>query len=74
MPGALRRYEDIRKPRASQVQSRARANADLFHMKGMGAKARLIAASLLPGGAALAPLDWIYGHDATMAPKGSGWS
>lgn len=71
---ALRRYEDIRKPRASAVQARARANADLFHMKGIGAKARLLAASLLPSRAALAPLDWIYGFDPSMRPKGSGWS
>lgn len=74
MQGALRRYEDIRKPRASAVQARARANAELFHMKGMGAKARLLAASLLPGRAALAPLDWIYGFDPTARPKGAGWS
>ncbi len=73
-PSAVRRYEDIRKPRASKMQARARANADLFHMNGAGAKARLLAASLLPGRAALAPLDWIYGFDPTATPKGSGWS
>lgn len=74
MQSAVRKYEDIRKPRASKVQARARANADLFHMKGVGAKARLLAASLLPGRAALAPLDWIYGFDPTRTPTGSGWS
>lgn len=66
--GALRRYESIRKPRASKVQARARANADLFHMKGFGAKGRLLAASLLPRNVALAPLDWIYGFDPTAIP------
>lgn len=71
---AVRRYEDIRKPRATKMQARARANADLFHMKGIGAQARLLAASVLPGRAALTPLDWIYGYDATLTPKGSGWS
>lgn len=74
MQSAARRYEGIRKPRATKVQARARANADLFHMKGVGAKARLLAASLLPGRAALAPLDWIYGFDPVKAPAGSGWS
>ncbi len=74
MLSAVRRYEDIRKPRASKVQARARANADLFHMNGMGARARLLAASLLPGRAALASLDWIYGFNPLKAPVGSGWS
>lgn len=71
---AVLKYEEIRKPRASKVQARARANADLFHMNGMGARARLLAASLLPGRTALAPLDWIYGFDPLKAPAGSGWS
>jgi len=71
---AVLRYEKIRKPRASKVQARARANADLFHMKSVSAKARLLAASLLPGRAALTPLDWIYGFNPLKAPVGSGWA
>ena len=74
LPRALHRYEDLRKPRTSKVLARARANADLFHMNGAGAKARLFAASLLPQRFALSPLDWIYGFDPTATPAGPGWS
>lgn len=74
LPRALGRYQALRKPRATKVLRQARANADLFHMNGVGAKARLFAASLLPRRFALSPLDWIYGFDPTVAPHGSGWA
>ncbi len=74
LPHALRRYEGLRKPRTTKVLNQARANADLFHMKGFAAHARLRAAKLLPRRFALAPLDWIYGFDPTATPSGPGWS
>lgn len=73
LTSALQRYEDLRKPRATKIQAKARANADLFHMNGLRAKASLHAASLLPARTALAPLDWIYGFDPTQQPTGAGW-
>ena len=73
LTSALQRYEDLRKPRATKIQAKARANADLFHMNGLRAKASLHAASLLPARTALAPLDRIYGFDPTQQPTGAGW-
>lgn len=73
-PRALRHYENLRKPRTTKVLNRARANADLFHMEGPGARARLLAASFVPRRFALTPFDWIYGFDPTAPPSGNSWS
>ena len=64
---ALSAYEAHRKPRATMLQERARSNASLFHLNGgvreLATRAKLNVASLLRGGAALKPLDPIYGYD-----------
>lgn len=60
----LRRYQQIRRPRAQAVVAAAAANARRFHLRGplrWGAQAALRLA-----GARLAPdYAWIYGHDVT---------
>ena len=65
---ALRRYERLRKPRATRVQRMAWSNARLFHARpGPESIARHAPIAL---GARMAPrfalsrLDWLYGHDA----------
>ena len=65
---ALRRYEHVRKPRATRVQRMAWSNARLFHARpGVESVARYapiaIGARLAPR-LALSQLDWLYGHDA----------
>jgi salicylate hydroxylase len=64
IPAALRRYEEIRKPRASQVQERARQNGITFHLPDGEAQrqrdAHLVAAG---GNNPLLASAWLYGHD-----------
>jgi salicylate hydroxylase len=68
---ALIRYEQTRKPRASQCQEGSRRNAIVFHLAD-GEEQRSRDANL--ASAATAPLPqnaWLYGHDveAEFAPK-----
>jgi salicylate hydroxylase len=72
IPAALAVYEDERWPRVTRVLQRSRANGKLFHQPAG------VARSLVHGfmGAftrstpqlAVSQLDWLYGHDATVAP------
>ena len=64
---SLRRYEDARRERTSQIQTASFMNRDLFHMPdGQGQKDR--DAFLSSGVGGLSALDWVYGHDALSAP------
>ena len=63
-PGALRRYEEIRKPRATRLQQASSANRTRFHLPdGAGQQARdeMMAAS---GDRSIANIGWLYLHDA----------
>jgi salicylate hydroxylase len=60
-PAALRRYETLRKPRASQVQLLSHARLDANHLPdGPEQRARDAA---FAGADPLAHIAWIYGHD-----------
>lgn len=71
LPAALARYQAARRPRATRLQSQARANAGLFHLNagpgGVFARAKLAVTPYLPRLVALHAFDWIYGYDATTA-------
>jgi salicylate hydroxylase len=61
--GALHRYEETRKPRASRCQEGSRRNAILYHLRD-GEEQRNRDANL--GSSTTAPLPqntWLYGHD-----------
>jgi len=61
---ALRRYEVIRKPRASQVQERARQNGVTFHLPDGEAQRQRDAHLAAAGGSnPLLASAWLYGHD-----------
>ncbi|GGA27813.1 FAD-dependent monooxygenase [Neptunicoccus cionae] len=70
---ALEQYTRLRKPRATQLQARARRNAVLFHLDGpfQGAvpRLKLSIAGHLPDRLGLRPFDSIYGYDATQLPE-----
>lgn len=56
----LRRYEDLRRERTAGVQLGSRRNATVFHLSGLAAKARNLAAKRSAGKA----MDSLYGYDA----------
>jgi len=62
---ALRRYENVRKPRTDQVHEISRANTTALHLTD-GEEQRRRDRALAEGGA-LANQDWIYGYDAEAA-------
>jgi salicylate hydroxylase len=60
---ALRRYEEIRKPRASRCQEGSRRNAILYHLPD-GEEQRKRDANLASSTSAPLPQNsWLYGHD-----------
>jgi salicylate hydroxylase len=61
---ALRRYEQLRRPRAEEVQRRSRANTRALHLAD-GAEQRRRDEQL--AGAGLAGQRWLYGYDAELA-------
>jgi salicylate hydroxylase len=67
LPGALARYETIRRGRATRVQQMSRANGGRFHLPdGPDQEARDAAMKSSFG---LSPdIDWLYGHDP-MVPE-----
>ncbi|MEM7269493.1 MAG: FAD-dependent monooxygenase [Pseudomonadota bacterium] len=60
---ALQKYENLRKPRATMVQRRARANAGLFHRSTAIDCLKLAVAGALPQSIAYRQFDPIYGYD-----------
>jgi salicylate hydroxylase len=64
IPNALRRYEAIRKPRASRVQERARQNGETFHLPdGEAQRTRDAHLAASAGTNPLLASAWLYGHD-----------
>jgi salicylate hydroxylase len=60
----LRRYEEIRKPRASQVQAYARRNGTVFHLPdGEAQRQRDAQLATAAGSNPLLASSWLYGHD-----------
>ncbi|MQA79844.1 MAG: NAD(P)-binding protein [Streptosporangiales bacterium] len=66
--GALRQYEDLRKPRTGRVHEISRANTTALHLPD-GEEQRQRDRALAAEGA-LAKQDWIYGYDAAAAVTG----
>ncbi|MBH80415.1 MAG: monooxygenase [Gammaproteobacteria bacterium] len=67
IPAALRRYAELRAPRAARIQSRSRRNARVFHLTGISAWARNLVTPVL----AERTLHEVYRYDATAAATGS---
>ena len=66
---ALMKYEQIRKPRATNIQQMSKANAGLYHMHGgvfgkMKLKALQAAGRFVPE-VVQSKLDAVYGYDVT---------
>jgi len=65
----LHRYEELRKPRTTMLQDKARKNAALFHQSGvfngLVPKTKMAVARHLPTRLAMLPFQSIYDYDAT---------
>jgi len=66
VPAALRRYEAIRKPRASKCQLGSRNNAVMYHMPD-GEEQRRRDANLSAAIYGLGSRTWLYAHDVEAA-------
>jgi salicylate hydroxylase len=66
VPGALRRYETLRQPRATRIQAMSTENKTRFHMAD-GPEQRERDARMATGSTDFATeaVRWIYSHDAT---------
>ena len=61
---ALRRYDALRRPRATRLQEMSRANKTRYHLPdGLAQQAR-DAELAMRGDRTIAALGWLYGHDA----------
>ena len=71
MPAALQRYEAIRRPRTSDVQLAARAQANIFHLTSPAARLKrwLKLDRLTKSDPKLLNRDWLYEHDATAGER-----
>lgn len=67
LASALQRYEAIRRPRTTQVQLAARAQADVFHLTSPAARLKrwLKLDRFTRADPKLLNRDWLYEHDAT---------
>ena len=61
---ALRRYEEIRKPRATRLQSMSAANRVRFHLHDGPEQQARDTAMAASGDRSIANIGWLYGHDA----------
>jgi len=67
LPGALTRYETIRRGRATRVQQMSRANGERFHLP--DGPDQLARDAAMRSSFGLSPdIDWLYGHDP-MVPE-----
>jgi 2-polyprenyl-6-methoxyphenol hydroxylase-like FAD-dependent oxidoreductase len=64
---ALRRYEELRRPRASRVQHLSRRFGWLYHVGGPLRLARNLMLARRSEETALRRLDWLYGHEDERA-------
>ena len=73
VPGALRCYEEVRKPRATRLQEASAANRIRFHLPDGPEQQARDAAMANGGDRSLDAMDWLYGHDAAgLSPRGAG--
>jgi salicylate hydroxylase len=64
IPTALRRYEEVRKPRATRLQQASAANRTRFHLKDGPEQQARDAAMAASGDRSMANIGWLYAHDA----------
>ena len=64
VPGALARYEALRKPRATRLQEASAANRTRFHLQDGPEQQKRDAAMATSGDRSIANIGWLYMHDA----------
>jgi len=64
IPGALTRYEAVRKPRATRLQQASAANRTRFHLHDGEAQRARDEALATSGDRSIANIGWLYAHDA----------
>jgi salicylate hydroxylase len=64
--GALRRYEEVRKPRATRLQEASAANRTRFHLADGPEQQQRDQAMASSGDRSIANIGWLYSHDAAM--------
>jgi salicylate hydroxylase len=64
VPGALRHYEDIRKPRATRLQEASANNRTRFHLPDGPEQEARDQAMATSGDRSIANIGWLYLHDA----------
>ena len=68
LPAALRRYEAVRKPRATRLQEASAANRVRFHLPEGPKQQERDAAMANSGDRSLDAMAWLYEHDAADMP------
>ena len=64
VPGALARYEELRKPRATRLQEASAANRTRFHLPDGPEQQKRDEAMATSGDRSIANIGWLYLHDA----------
>ena len=67
---ALERYQALRRPRVARAIAAADANAVNYHLRGTRRRVAHLGLAMLGRVAPerfLGRLDWLYGHDVTLA-------
>ena len=67
VPGALARYESVRKPRATRLQEMSAGNRTRFHLPDGPEQQRRDELMASQGDRSLAAVTWLYEHDAAAA-------
>lgn len=67
VPAALRRYEDVRKPRATRLQEASAANRVRFHLPDGPDQQKRDHAMATSGDRSFDNIAWLYEHDAAEA-------
>jgi salicylate hydroxylase len=66
VPGALARYEEVRKPRATRLQEASAANRRRFHLPDGSEQQKRDEAMTASGDRSIANIGWLYMHDAAV--------
>jgi salicylate hydroxylase len=66
VPGALVRYEALRKPRATRLQQASAANRTRFHLPDGPEQQMRDEAMATSGDRSIANIGWLYRHDAAV--------
>jgi salicylate hydroxylase len=64
--GALVRYEEVRKPRATRLQEASAANRKRFHLPDGPEQQKRDEALAISGDRSIANIGWLYRHDAAL--------